>query len=165
MRALLEALSTTRSLDRLRGWTVHRAEVTVAARRPVDPEAVVLDREGAVHRWPLRWEWLADDRSAADLGADRLEGAIRALGGLAYAVTMPAWLADDGTLWVLGPRDRPPSHEEVVVIAAGDHAGREVLVGLVSRRPPRPGIDPWERAALREPEPLLPPLGRAVGGR
>jgi hypothetical protein len=108
---------------------------------------------------------VADDRSAADLGAERLEGAIRALGGLAYAVTMPAWLADDGTLWVLGPRDRPPSHEEVVVIAAGDHAGREVLVGLVSRRPPRPGIDPWERAALREPEPLLPPLGRAVGGR
>jgi hypothetical protein len=103
MQALLEAFSTRRSLDRLRGWSVRHADVMLAAEDRIAPEALVLDPEGALQRSPLRWEWLADDAAAVSLGAQRLGEGVRAVRGVAYALTMPAWLADDGGLWVLGP--------------------------------------------------------------
>jgi hypothetical protein len=151
MQALLEAFSTRRSFDRLRGWSVHHAEVMLEAEDRIAPEVLVLDREGALHRWPLRWDWLTDDVAAAALGAQRLGEGLRALRGIAYVLTMPAWLADDGGLWVLGPEERPLDHEEVVVVAVGDRSSRELLVGLVHHRPRRQ-VAPWEHAVLGAPE-------------
>jgi hypothetical protein len=161
MQILLEAVSTRRSVDKLRGWSVHHAEVALQDADCVEPEVTVLDRDRAVHHWPLRRQWLVDDAAAADLAAERLSAAIRAVGGVAYAVTMPAWLAPTGSLWVMDPDERPADHEEVVVLAIGDRRGREVMVGLVHHRPGA-RIMPWERVHLGQPEPLLGPLGRAL---
>jgi len=161
MQALLEAFCTRRSRDWLRGWSLHHAEVMLEADDRIAPEALVLDREGALHRWFLRWDWLTDDAAAASLGAQRLGEGVRAVSGVAYALTMPAWLAGDGDLWVLGPEDRPPDQEEVVLVSVGDRTSRELLVGLVHHRP-RCRVAPWERAILGTPDPILSPLARAI---
>lgn len=127
----------------------------------IGPEALVLDREGALHCWPLRWDWLNDDDAAASLGAERLRDGVRAVRGVAYALTLPAWLAGDGGLWVVGPEGGPPEHEEVVLVTVGDRSSRDLLVGLVHHRP-RSGVAPWERAVLGAPDPILSPLDGAL---
>jgi hypothetical protein len=161
MRALLETTCLGRSFDQMRGWSIHCAERVLESSDRIEPEVAVLNRERVVHRWPLRWEWLADDAAAAPLWRDRLPAQIREVGGVAYAVVMPGWVADDGAVWVLDPRQRPAGLDEVVILAVGDRRTHEVRIGLVHHRPSS-GIAPWELVRLGDYDPLLGPLDRAL---
>ena len=161
MRALLETTCTGRSFDQMRGWSIHCAERVLESADRIEPEVSVLNRERVVHRWPLRWEWLADDRAAEPLWRDRLPAQIRAVGGVAYAVTVPGWMDADGDLWVLEPQERPADLDEVVILAVGDRRTHEVRVGLVHHRPAS-NIAPWERVRFGDYEPMLGALDRAL---
>jgi hypothetical protein len=161
MQALLETTCAGRSFDQLRGWSIHCAERVLESSDRIEPEVSVLNRERVVHRWPLRWEWLADEEAAAPLWNERLPAQIRAVAGVAYSVTMPGWLAADGAIWVLDPQQRPAELEEVVVLAVGVRRTHELRVGLVHHGPAS-GIAPWERVRLAAYEPVLGALDRAL---
>src|SRR5437764_7352370 len=141
MRALLETTCVGRSFDQMRGWSIHCAERVLESSDRIEPEVSVLNRERVVHRWPLRWEWLADESAAAPLWRERLPGQIRAVGGVAYSVVMPCWMDADGELWVLEPEERPAHLDEVVILAVGDRRTHEVRVGLIHHGP-ESGIAP-----------------------
>ena len=78
MRALLETTCVGRSFDQMRGWSIHCAERVLESSDRIEPEVAVLNRERVVHRWPLRWEWLADDRVVVEIG--RYGGPLDAFG-------------------------------------------------------------------------------------
>lgn len=148
MTELLPAIGR-HSFEQVRDWAVGACESAVAEERE-GLMLAVADHDGSLHTWALDWAHMSNDENAFGYCRDELSRHVDAVGGVAHALFIPAWIGDDGTVWALAPEEDPPRHdyEQAMVLSVACHDERTLLVGLVDAGPPR-RLGRWERTRTR----------------